>query len=219
MNYEKIESDRYENMWHSMRGEFHPEKTNYKSNIPSDELLDFILFLKKNKTTGTVLDLGCGNGRNSVELANNGFNVTGIDISQSALDLAKKNMIENKVIINLKKESVFSLKQKNKYNVVIDFGLLHHLRKSQWNNYLKNVLNVLMTEGFYCLHVFSANTENKLKPKNKNWRLIGKHYDHFFSKSELNSFLSKHFKIIKIIDSENKRTKIKFMTIYALKIK
>jgi ubiquinone/menaquinone biosynthesis C-methylase UbiE len=36
-----------------------------------------------------VLDLGCGVGRHSVYLAKNGFDVVGIDISQSALRLAK----------------------------------------------------------------------------------------------------------------------------------
>lgn len=37
-----------------------------------------------------VLDLGCGSGRHTVELARAGFSATGIDFSKEALNLAKK---------------------------------------------------------------------------------------------------------------------------------
>lgn len=37
-----------------------------------------------------VLDLGCGSGRHSLRLAREGFDVTGIDFSQEAIDLSKR---------------------------------------------------------------------------------------------------------------------------------
>lgn len=37
---------------------------------------------------GTALDLGCGDGANAIWLASNGWTVTGVDISQVALDKA-----------------------------------------------------------------------------------------------------------------------------------
>lgn len=44
-----------------------------------------------------ILDIGCGHGRISNELARRGYRVTGIDWSQSALDLATKNARESNV--------------------------------------------------------------------------------------------------------------------------
>src|SRR3989344_3900671 len=38
-----------------------------------------------------VLDAGCGDGRNLVEFAKAGFQVTGIDISEEALNRCRKN--------------------------------------------------------------------------------------------------------------------------------
>ena len=37
-----------------------------------------------------ILDVGCGTGRHSVELAKRGFDITGIDLSESQLRLAKE---------------------------------------------------------------------------------------------------------------------------------
>ena len=37
-----------------------------------------------------MLDLGCGNGRHSKQLAEKGFNVTGIDLAVSSISMAKK---------------------------------------------------------------------------------------------------------------------------------
>ena len=44
----------------------------------------------KKHNVNRILDLGCGVGRYSIYLANEGFNVLGIDFSKSALKLAKK---------------------------------------------------------------------------------------------------------------------------------
>ncbi|MCI5126573.1 MAG: class I SAM-dependent methyltransferase [Candidatus Electrothrix sp. AR5] len=41
--------------------------------------------------TGKVLDIGCGTGTNAIWLAQQGFEVTGLDISDKAIALAKKN--------------------------------------------------------------------------------------------------------------------------------
>ena len=37
-----------------------------------------------------ILDIGCGTGRHSIELAKRGYNVTGVDLSESQLDRAKE---------------------------------------------------------------------------------------------------------------------------------
>jgi 2-polyprenyl-3-methyl-5-hydroxy-6-metoxy-1,4-benzoquinol methylase len=40
-----------------------------------------------------ILDIGMGIGRNALYLAENGFNVTGVDISQTAIDTARKEEV------------------------------------------------------------------------------------------------------------------------------
>jgi 2-polyprenyl-3-methyl-5-hydroxy-6-metoxy-1,4-benzoquinol methylase len=42
------------------------------------------------KTSATILDIGCGTGRHSIELARRGYTVTGIDLSDSMLAKARE---------------------------------------------------------------------------------------------------------------------------------
>jgi 2-polyprenyl-3-methyl-5-hydroxy-6-metoxy-1,4-benzoquinol methylase len=37
-----------------------------------------------------ILDIGCGTGRHSIELAKRGYRITGIDLSESQLKMAKE---------------------------------------------------------------------------------------------------------------------------------
>ena len=54
------------------------------------EEVDFILEELKLPPGSHILDVGCGTGRHSVELAKRGYKVTGIDISSGMLSQAKK---------------------------------------------------------------------------------------------------------------------------------
>lgn len=54
---------------------------------------------------GKALDICCGAGTNTVYLAQSGFDLTGIDISKTALEIAKKKTRQAKVDINFLAES------------------------------------------------------------------------------------------------------------------
>jgi 2-polyprenyl-3-methyl-5-hydroxy-6-metoxy-1,4-benzoquinol methylase len=56
-----------------------------------DYLLSPVLSLLRSSGARSVLDLGCGNGTLSGELSRSGFEVCGLDFSQSGIDLARKN--------------------------------------------------------------------------------------------------------------------------------
>lgn len=56
--------------------------------IPDEEL---VLYCEDGIfTRGNALDIGCGNGRNSRYLASQGFQVTGIDVSEQSIRWAKE---------------------------------------------------------------------------------------------------------------------------------
>lgn len=52
---------------------------------------DFLLSLYPLKAGATMLDIGCGTGRHSIELAKRGFAMTGLDLSEKMLDVARTN--------------------------------------------------------------------------------------------------------------------------------
>lgn len=83
---------------------------------PSPFLSDHTKLLKK----GDTLDLAMGEGRNAVHLAAQGFNVTGIDFSQTACDRAKALAYEKGLTFEIKKQSLdFFLIPLMKYDTII----------------------------------------------------------------------------------------------------
>jgi SAM-dependent methyltransferase len=53
--------------------------------------VDFILDTTGAKVGSAFIDVGCGPGRHSLELARRGMQVTGIDVSQDFIDIARRN--------------------------------------------------------------------------------------------------------------------------------
>lgn len=55
--------------------------------------------LKLPEGTGmTALDLGCGEGKNAIALANAGFHVTAVDCSNAALETQSQTMVTQKLL-------------------------------------------------------------------------------------------------------------------------
>jgi ubiquinone/menaquinone biosynthesis C-methylase UbiE len=60
---------------------------------------DFLVDELRLKPAATILDVGCGTGRHSIELARRGFIVTGVDISSGMLAEASKSAKKAKVAV------------------------------------------------------------------------------------------------------------------------
>lgn len=81
-----------------------------------------IEYIKKLKLeNGSLIDLGTGSGCISIILKKEleTLNITGLDISNKALKLARKNAKNNKADINFIKENIFKFKPVNKYDILI----------------------------------------------------------------------------------------------------
>jgi 2-polyprenyl-3-methyl-5-hydroxy-6-metoxy-1,4-benzoquinol methylase len=64
----------------------------------------FLMEMVKDRKPGTALDVGMGQGRNSIWLAQQGWDVTGFDPAEKAVTLARENA--RKLAVNLKTEVV-----------------------------------------------------------------------------------------------------------------
>lgn len=106
----------------------HFDITRYK---PWPESKRFISTLQKGST---ALDLGCGNGRNSLYLAKEGMRVIGMDFSRGLLKIAK-NKVEWKEMtekVDLIEGDIGSLPLKtDSVDAVLYIATLHHLPTPQ----------------------------------------------------------------------------------------
>lgn len=100
----------------------------------------------------TVLDVGCGDGNNSIYLAGRGFDVTGIDVSAKAIKLAKQNALKANVdvtFIDLDALDIGTLGKK--FDTVIDFALFHNLEGDSRKRYVRALSDVCVSKGQFLM--------------------------------------------------------------------
>ena len=76
----------------------------------------------------TILDAPCGVGRASIMLAKAGYTVTGIDLGEGALELARKTAGDEQVSVTIEKQDLVKLDYVDRqFDAVLCFRLIHHL--------------------------------------------------------------------------------------------
>ncbi|HNV87305.1 MAG TPA: class I SAM-dependent methyltransferase [Candidatus Omnitrophota bacterium] len=66
-----------------------------------------------------IIDIGCGTGRHSIELAKRGYQVIGVDLSESQLIRAREKAKEAGVIIDFQKQDARNLPFENGFDLAI----------------------------------------------------------------------------------------------------
>lgn len=123
-----------------------------KENYFGNAYTGLIDFFKNYNDKGTLLDLGCGQGRDSLELAKLGFNVTGVDISSVGinhmLDESKKLKLN---IVGLV-EDIYTFKTINEYDIVLLDSMLHFYKndREKETNFLIKILIDMKPGSVFC---------------------------------------------------------------------
>ncbi len=111
---------------------------------PTDSaILTKDFFLEKNMKD--ILIPGIGYGRNAKVFMENGINVTGIEISKTAIELARDNGLD----INIFHGSVNEMPFENKlYDGIFSHGLIHLLNKQEREKFISDCYNQLKPDGY-----------------------------------------------------------------------
>ncbi len=138
------------------------------------EVIDFV-----DNVSGRILDLGCGNGNLTAYIKDKGLNVTGVDISQELLDIAKK-----KCKAEFIRSDMTKLPFNNDYfDHILVIASFHHLKdNAESDKALKEIKRVLKPRGHVLMSVWAKyqGQGNKLVK----WENEDRYY-YFFSKEEL----------------------------------
>jgi SAM-dependent methyltransferase len=111
----------------------------------------------------SIIDVGCGTGRHTIELARRGYDVTGIDISDRMLDVARETLKNEGLKGNFIHADATKFSFENKFDLALcicqgGFGLLGldeepFLRELK---ILKNIYDVLKNGSFLFMTVSNA---------------------------------------------------------------
>ncbi|MFJ7406845.1 MULTISPECIES: class I SAM-dependent methyltransferase [unclassified Lysinibacillus] len=109
-------------------------------------------FLERN--VKDILIPGIGYGRNAKVFTDNGIDVTGIEISQTAINLARQNGID----INIFLGSVTDMPFDNKlYDGIFCYALIHLLNKHEREKFIQDCYNQLKPNGYMIFTTVSQN--------------------------------------------------------------
>ena len=106
----------------------------------------------KHQNGAVILDAGCGEGRNSVYLAKQGFKMYGVDIASRAIEKAQRWIRSEGLteIVNLRVGDVTRLPYEDDFfDAVIDSHTMEFILERE--RYVREVARVLKSEGFFCI--------------------------------------------------------------------
>ncbi|MDD5738437.1 MAG: class I SAM-dependent methyltransferase [Candidatus Pacebacteria bacterium] len=186
-----------------------------KNPEPQKDVLRFFKYLKKEEKKElsglNILDLGCGTGRNSNYLAGLGNKVVGVDISKTAIDIAKNRAGEMQVSDNVS-YVVGDIGASypfgdNYFDLILDITSSNSLNEKERDIYIKEVYRALKDGGYFFVRALckdgDKNAKNLLKfsPGKENDTYIIKELnlvERVFSEKDFKELYGKYFKIKKL---------------------
>jgi cyclopropane fatty-acyl-phospholipid synthase-like methyltransferase len=133
----------------------------WDTGISPPELRDYIL----HHTPGRALDLGCGTGTNTITLAKNGWQVTGVDFSRRAIHIAERKVKQNNVQVEFHLEDVTQLKSiSGKFDLILDIGCFHSLPSHKRLRYINNIDEFLAQGGTFLIYLFVKENADTIGP-------------------------------------------------------
>ncbi|MDH4222246.1 MAG: class I SAM-dependent methyltransferase [candidate division Zixibacteria bacterium] len=177
--------------WENFFDEYYPEVYANLETLTSKEI-DGVVKILGVKPRNRILDLCCGYGRHSHELARRGYKVTGYDLSSFFIQRAKREAESLKIKVKFVQGDMRELPFKSEFNSVINMFTSFGYFQSERDNLkvLKGINAALRPKGLFLLD--TINRELILKDfqmrrwvQRKNfWMLEDSLFDPFTSRQE-----------------------------------
>jgi glycine/sarcosine N-methyltransferase len=170
---------------------------------------------------GSIADIGCGVGVDSIALALNGHNVKSFDVSPKMIDAVKANAIKYNVKIDANVSSFGSIPKKyNNFNSVVSIGnTIAHLTSKELYSAINRIYKLLRPGGKLFIHILNyeliiKGSKSINNITNRDGKIIIRFYD--FGKDEIDfNILSfpidspKDFNIVKTKQYPHSKNEIK----------
>ncbi len=193
---------------------------------PRKQVRDIVPLLKK-RGVKRILDLGCGFGRHLLYLLEQGFDVSGQELSETALRMCRRALEEKGLQAELVHSSMIRIPfPDNHFDAVLCITTLAHARKKEIEQAVREVHRVLRKGGLFFFNVPSRGDSRygkgeEVEPGTFLTEEYGygkgiKELHHFFTKEELLELLKDWGQVI-ITEHEMRKGRIKGFYVLAVK--
>jgi len=104
---------------------------------------------------GTVLDVGCGEGRNSIFLAEHGFVVDAFDISKAGIEKARRIASARGTDVAFFRCDLAQFVFRKNYDIVLSHGVLHLCEKPDRDAFIGLAMQHTAFNGFHAIGIFT----------------------------------------------------------------
>jgi SAM-dependent methyltransferase len=106
--------------------------------------------------------------------------------------------------VRFREADVFRLPlSESSFDVIVDYGCLHHQRKGDWPAYMASILRVLKAGGFYVLSVFSPRFRF-FRGSRRRWHIAYGAYRRCFTRREIVELFREDFEVMEITEERGK---------------
>ncbi|MEI2666083.1 class I SAM-dependent DNA methyltransferase [Rossellomorea sp. LJF3] len=167
---------------------------------PIQTLIDYLPLVKD----GKVLDLGIGEGRNALYFAHKGFEVEGIDISETAIKRSLTAAKEIGVTIKAEVNDLTKCEiEENTYSLIILANVLNFFNDEDIKGIINKAKKGLIPGGLIYINAFDVNDPSydknvknaQTQSENTFYRPKSDTYIHFFTQNELDHHFNGYEKI------------------------
>ena len=181
----------------------------YGEGQPADILVKAMEYLNH----GSALEIGSGEGRNSLFLASEGFQVTAVDLSEVGMDKLKAKLEENNLTAEIIISDIIEFDFTTNYDLIISTYTLFHLSKEKALALIEKIKSHTTVGGLNILTTFTEQSD---------FYTLGHGENEFYCKPNQLKTLYSDWEILKYeeveVETNNKREDGSFMVNTAAEI-
>jgi len=121
---------------------------------PADFLDHLIELTANRKGKVKVLDIGCGEGKDAVYMAQKGFDVTAFDITESGIKKTKELALSKNVSINAFVADINDFCLAEQFDIIFSTGTIQYLQDDRINSFFEKVKKLTAPNGINYFNVF-----------------------------------------------------------------
>ncbi len=170
------------------------DRQDYYWGIEPNRLCYEIMRLRPPVKAYRVLDIGCGEGKDAVFFAKNGYIVSAFDASENGIKKARELAMQHRVNINFFQADINEYELNEEYDIIFSSGVFHYLKPNRRERFIENLEEYTTDNGMHAINVFvkksfiaTAPDSEETELRNEPWysgELMQYYHDWIFHKYE-----------------------------------